>query len=521
MSTETLIKPTEEMLTQASTFHTFPLPHQSSFAPEVFIHRSEIPSYVLAAEANTYGWDTVNCIRLPIVNEVLKKSQQFPAHLEMTIDESTGWSIAADFDAWQVAQGGSGAILMMKLPLKSAAMNYSAGENNQKTLNITNGYALISIKLRYLPQASPARAAGDNPLEIEQLLSDPFPRSSDDPAVVVQKIDYGSATPDEVAKSLFVAAFSLLMTDNLDKFTHIFAVVNLNAKAAHEEYLWLKPTYTSYAYFQGLDEKSSYFAVLNQTEGRSTDGLTNQAPGSAIPADCDAAILISLPLFLQKVMLPGMTRAFTQAPADAFIVKNLGQVIENTQRVKMNSVKVAGSNYTPYLDELVLQVVGDELQMQTRVSINISPGIDAYVNATYYNAIGLVQKPDLTYTLDFEQSRDPIIESYYKVAPGVIITQIIVGMIGTIIGAVVYEVLKEGVMRVIIVALITIVSGVAAATPTIIAEAVKEGLTSVLPGIGPLVNDATDPVQWPSSSGFSIKTAELNGSFQMGGTLLK
>lgn len=500
----------------ATAFRTFDVPHLTNFRPEVFVPRELIPEGMLAGEATTYGWDTVNCLRLPLVNQVLAKSDQYPKNLKTVIDPSENWSIDTNYGPWQISAGGTGSILMMKLPLTSATLT-----TGTHTLGFQNGWVTISLKLRFVPQPAPASAKSGASAEpdIDNLIADAVARSPDDPAVVVQSVNYGDAKPTAEQKALFEASLALLLNNNLNAFTHVFASVNLNQKAAHEQFYWLKPTYTSYAYFQGLDDESSYFAVLNQTEGRSPEGLTNQVSASAIPDKQNSSILISMELFVRQFVFPGIGRAFPNADAESFRIGGTGKVIEATKSIRMAPVRVGAIDYTPYMTNFRLQIVGDELQIQSKVSINISPGIDAYVDATYFYAIGLTKKPDGSMTLSFEESTQPIITSWYNVAFWVTLTQLIVSIIGAVIAGVIGEGIKEVVKKIIVIAMITIVAGVAAAIPSIIAEVLSDGTAAALPPIGPLIDDATGPIDWPKSSGFTLNTAELNGAFQLGGIL--
>ncbi|MEN8130143.1 MAG: TULIP family P47-like protein [Pseudomonadota bacterium] len=496
-----------------SSFRTFTSP--VNFCPDIFVPREEVPAAVLAKEATTSGWDSVNCIKIEIVNDVLKKSKSYPEYLKISMDAETGWEIDAKFGPWQIAPGGTGAILMMKLPLTSSKMTYGVGE-----LDIRNGYALISIKLRYIPQASVKGAtATENSLTIEDLIADAQARSPDDPAVTIQKINYGSANPTEEQAALYHASFAYLLNQNLAAFQHVFAVVNLNQAAAKEEFQWLKPTYTSYAYFQGMDVAGSYFAILNQVSGHSPEGLTNQVSSSAIPSGANASILLSNRLFLERMVLPGLTRAFTNAASGDFTIPTTNDVIECNSEVDLDPVKVAATNYTPKMNYFRLQIVGDEVQIHTKVSIHISPGIDAYINSTYYYVLGLVDKPDGSQTLDFEQSSAPDITSWHEVASWVTYTELVVALIGAVIGAVVGESIKEVTKKIIVVVIITVVAGVLAAIPAMIADIAANGAAEALPPIGPMIDDAQSPVNWPESSGFELLTAELNGSLQFGGLL--
>lgn len=499
-----------------TAFRTLEIPRLGSFRPRVFVPRELIPHALLAAESTTYGWDTVNCLRLPLVNEVLAKSS-YPTHLRADLNPAENWTIDTNYGPWQIASGGSGAILMMELPLTSATL--TIGSNR---LAFTDGWVRIALKLRFVPQPPPAlldAASTEGEPDIDNLVADAKGRSADDPAVVIHDVDYGSATPTDEQKALFEASIAQLLNANLNAFTHVFAAVNLNQKADEEHFAWLKPSYTSYAYFQGLDDASSYFAVLNQTGGHSPDGLTNQISASAIPDGMNSSILISTELFVQQMVFPGITRAFPNADAETFSVSKNGKVIEANKKVRLAPVRVGAIDYTPYMTYFRLQVVGDEIQMQSKVSIDISPGIVAYVDASYFYAIGLVEKPDGTMTLDFEESSPSLVTSWYDVAFWVTMTQLVVSIIGAVIGAVAGEAIKQVAVKIVVISIITVLAGVIAAIPSIIADVISKGAADSLPPIGPMVDEATDPVDWPKSSGFALKTAELNGAFQLGGIL--
>lgn len=494
-----------------------------AFRPKVFVPREEMPAAYLGREATTYGWDSVNCIQVKTVNSSIKASGRTPEKLRAQINSAGTWTLEVDFSAWQIAEGGSGAIVFMKLPITKASMPYpplDPNESGKNKLEFGDGHALVSIKLRYVKQtANPFFSDEETISTVDQLIADALAGSPDDPPILVQAVNYGDANPNSDEKALFNAALSLLLTQNLAKFDYVFSAVNLNQKAAQEQFQWLKPTFTSYAYFQGLSEDSSYFAVLNQLDGNSPDGLTNQVSASAIPTGSNASILVSNRLFLERMVLPGLVQAFPDAPSNAFKIPGTSDVIETTETLDLSPVKVGAINYTPRLTYFRLQVVGDEVQINTKVHIPISPGIDAYVDATYFYALGLVEKDDGTVTLDFEPSEEPSITSWHETASWVTWTEITVALVGAVIGAVVGEAIEKVATKIVVIVIITVVAGVIAVIPSLIADVIADGAAATLPPIGPMIDEAQAPVIWPDSSGFELKTAELNGSLQFGGLL--
>lgn len=501
-----------------SAFATADIPRYEDARPEIFVPRHEIPQALLAAEADTLGWDAVNAIRLPQVNQAMLESGASPTTFDTTIQ--AGWSLNGTFGAWQLTRGGSGAIVFLRAPIPSAHMTFSGTPD----LNLTNARATVAIKLQYLPQppaGSTTRPGADDEGGTEQFLaSDTTARSEDDPAVVIQSIDYGAAAPTELQKALFQAALADWFNNNLASFTYVFSVVNLNARAAEEDFQWLKPTYTSYAYFNGATDDESYFGVLNLTLGGSPDGLTNQLPPSAIPSGCQGSILVSNNLFLREMILPGLTKSFTRATESDFILNSLGTVIESVNTVTLDDIKIGAINYTPEMQSFRLQIVGDEIQIDTLTKVNVSPGIDAFITDTEFYKIVLVNKPDGSQTLDFAQSREPKRNHWMETATWVTVTEVIIGLVGAIAATVAGNVIVTIVRRIIAVIIIIVVAGVLAAIPAIIAAVMEGKAADALPSIGNLVMEASSDVSWPGSSGFTLKSAQLNGSFQLGGDLL-
>lgn len=501
-----------------SAFATAQIPRYEDARPEIFVPRHEISPALLAAEADTLGWDAVNAIRLPQVNEAMVASGASPRTFDTTIQP--GWSLNGTFGAWQLTRGGSGAIVFLRAPIPTAHMTFAGTPD----LDLTDARATVAIKLQYLPQPPAGSATqlttGDEDWTEEFLASDTTARSEDDPAVVIQSVTYGTGTPPtELQKALFQAALADWFNDNLDAFTYVFSVVNLNSRAAKEEFQWLKPTYTSYAYFNGATDEESYFGILNLTLGGSPDGLSNQLPPSAIPSGCQGSILVSNNLFLREMIMPGLTKTFSKATESDFVLNSLGTVIESVNTITLDDVKIGLIDYTPEMQTFRLQIVGDEIQIDTLTKVSVSPGIVAFVTDTEFYRIVLVDKPDGTQTLDFTESRPAKRNHWMETATWVTVTEAIVALVGSIAAAVAGKVITTAAMRIIAVIIIIVVAGILAAIPAIIAAVMDGQAADALPSIGDLVMEASSDVEWPGSTGFRLKSAQLNGSFQLGGDL--
>ncbi|NML37719.1 TULIP family P47-like protein [Chitinophaga sp. G-6-1-13] len=499
-----------------STFKSFQMPKLQDIEPEIFVKKYQMPAGVLATEADTLGWDTVNSIRLPVVNATLEKSSRYPKEFHDVVSEN--WNIGGRFNAWKLVRGGSGAIVFMELPMPEAHMAF-----NDQSLQFNDGSATIAIKLTYLPQEPTGKATAGKATDGKPqfLVANPQARSSNDPAVVIQSIDYGTSKPDTMMDTLFRGALSIWLNKNVNLFSYVFTVVNINALAAKEAFQWLKPTYTSYAYFNGPTDETSYFGVLNMTSGDSAEGLSNQLPPSSIPQGCNSALLISTKKFLNNMVLPGMSTAFPRASEGTFIVTGNNTVIEKVGNdVELDPIPVNGINYTPWLQDFTYQIVGDEMQVNTKVKVSVGLGIDVYIQNTGYYKIKLVKKPNGGgETLDFEESRVGKTNSWNEIATWAIVTDAIIAAITGCTAGIAKVMLKETLKRVVAYVIVAIIVGIIAAIPSIIAQVVQGKAAEVLPSIGGMVADATGDIKWPESTGFTPEKAEMNGSLQIGGKL--
>jgi hypothetical protein len=496
-----------------STFATAVLPTYEEARPDVFVRRSELPGALLAAEADTSGWDVVHALRLPVVNATLQASGRYPD--KFSHEMQPGWSIRGTFTPWKLVRGGSNSILFVRAPLAAATMTFTGTPD----LEVTGGSVTVSVKLNYLPQPPPsARGAGaSDEGETEYLATRSASRNPDDPPVVIQYVHYGSATPTPMQDALFRAAIAVWFNKNLQHFSYVFCALDINTRAAEEHFQWLKPTYTGYAYANGPTEETSTFGVLTMTQGNDPGGRINQLSPGAVPGDCTASVLISQRSFLRNLMVPGLTRAFKNTAVTDFLVEE-GTVV-NTRALRMEDIEVDGSTYHPDLIDLRLQVVGDELQLNTKVKINVSPGIDSFVVSTDYFRIVLVDRPEGGQTLDFRKSRPTARSDYTEKETWVVITEIIVAIIGAIAAIVAGIVIPGAGAALVAVLLIGLVAGLAAATPALIALVAGGGAAAALPSIGDLLTESTVDIHWPQAAGMTLTSAELNGSLQLGGHL--
>lgn len=492
-----------------STFSTAILPSFEEARPDIFVRRAELPPQLLVAEADTLGWDVVHALRLPEVNATLQASGRYPEQFEHALQP--GWRVAGRFRPWRLVPGGSNSIVLVNAPLAEASMSCTVAPE----LRFIDGSVTVAIKLNFLPQ--PPGAAADDTVATAYLAPRDSSGDPDDPPAVIQAVDYGSSTPTPVQDALFRAAVHAWFNQNLRLFTYVFCALDLNARAAVDQFQWLKPTYTGYAYANGSSEETSSFGVLTMTSGNDPGGRINQLSPAAVPTGCTASVLISQRSFLEHLMVPGLTRALPGTAVEDFRI--MAGTVVNTRAIDLEEILVRGSTYRPVMVDFALQVVGDELQLKTTVKINVSPGIDSFVVCTDYFRIEPVTKPDGGQTLNFVQSRPTQRNDYTERAAWVTITEVIIGIIGAIATVVAGIVIPGAGAALVAVLVIALVAGLAAATPALIAAVAGGGAAAALPDIGTLLTESTVDTHWPESAGLVLASVELNGSLQLGGDL--
>lgn len=474
----------------------------------------------LATPTNTMGWDTVFAIRLPDVNNAIVKQKASPTNFQNTVvdpDSGITCTTNGNFGPWQIRMGGDGQNLHMAIPITQGTMT-----NGVKSSSMDNSTAIIELKLGYLPPPQgtiPPTSSGTNhALKVNTSQPDP-----DQPAVAIVALNFPAGKdPGIITKSLMIACLGDWFNKNLSQFDHVFSTVNLNLLADQKSFQWLKPTYSSYAYTDGHDENSSIFGVLCMTENRSADGLTHEISSGAIPENQKSGFLISVARFMENSVLPGLPAAFKDTPASSFKLINDDSEIINTDGadIKLDGVKFGAITYDPHVYKFDLTVNSNEIITNMKIKVNISPGIDSYINMTTYHTLKLIDKPDGSgeQTLDYEETRPTETDHHNEIAAWVTITEAILAGIVAVVGAVAGVVYKTVVQRIIIAIIVIVIGVIIAAVEVIIEKVVADGVANAMPSINPMIYTATNPITWPTQeSRFTLTSATLNGCFQFGG----
>lgn len=471
--------------------------------------------------ADTLGWDTVFAITLPNVNSALRQPAASPGNFDAKL--ASNYAISGTFGDWQVTMGGDGQDVYLLVPVKSGTLNYLG-----TSYSMDGSVATVVINFDFLPgqPAVPPVPTSASGTEHHMKAKTRSQNPAIDPIASVVQFSFPEGNKSSgntpVHRALFQGALTQWFIENLARFNHVFSTVNLAQKSDEASFQWLKPSLTSYAYADGTTPDNSILGVLTTTQRRTIGDLSHEIVPDAIPVGAQSGFLISSNLFLKESVLPGLPHAFKNASAENFQLSNDGTeiVLAPGAVVDMNTVTHDGTPYFPKLKSFNLQVNDTEIVTNMKVAVNISPGIDITIYLTTYQTLVLVNKPDGTQTLGYKNTR-PMKHTYTKhVAAWVKITIAVVSLIVAIVGVFIAGPAAEIAEMIVIAIVVAIIVGIITGIEMIIEDVIAKGVANAMPAINPLIYAATDPIVWPTAaSKFTLTSATLNGSIQLGGTL--
>jgi len=455
--------------------------------------------------AETYGWDTVFGIRVSDANAAIARSGAFPKSFEADdpIDEV---SVRGEFGTWQISTGGDGDLVRLAVPLTTATITWTSGSET------VAGTAKVDVRLQFLRQRD---ESGEGEGEVHHLIVSSSPPTGGGKIASVSGIDYTGKPPSFLGDAALEKLLESWLDANIADFNHVFASVNLNAKADKAEFQWLKPTDVAYAYSNvGDRDGDGILAVLCMTQKNSATGLIQQVSEKLIPKGARAGFLISKERLIQNLVLPKMPAVFEGTEATDFEISSTGAAIVNANPNASFRVQHGGKHYTATIQSLELTIVGQELQLEVLTETEVSPGIRAYCQTQNFLGIKLVGKPDGSgrQTLGFFDARPASTKHWTTADPGIEITEEILTIVGIVI-ALIAGILTDGAALVPVVIIIGLVAGGMDLTTAII-EAVGNGDA---PAIDQMILNCTGPITWADAGDFTLTSAALNDSLQMGG----
>jgi Clostridium P-47 protein len=423
------------------------------------------------------GWDTVSTVSIPFVNRSLQQNAaSLPSQFGFSGSNlGVAYSCQCSTGAWQV-KGGSGDLLTLSIPISQGTMSASGG-----SVNLAGVEAVFTVSLQLLPAPDGARARtltfdlshpgqlGDAPRT-----GVVTPLNLAGPAATLQQLG-------DIGKGSLLNGLAGALSTHAASVAYVFARVSLTPPSGDG---WLAPAESAYCFFETQGSTpQGYLAVLSSTTVRDVSGLPRNVPPELMTGNPDAGLAVSQDLFLANVIMPTLPQALSTG-AGSFRYDAPSRTIVNTGTFGTESVKEGLITYYPNVSSLSVATNGDGLTMAVSGGCDLKAGI----SMTY--SVG--SRPTMTFNEGAQSihfvadpnptsSHDADIPWYYwflgPVAEG--ITQLVVKLIS---------------------------------------DGIAGTLTSDL-GENALPSAASQPVQWTGLRPVHVRSAVLNGSLVMQGSL--
>lgn len=464
----------------------------------------QIPTARTDTAVYTYGWDTAFAIPVPYVNKAIVDHKSSPA--SFSASEPT-FTVSGSFGDWQVCPGGDGKAVRMKLPLSNVQLKYlSSG----KIFNYTDGYVVAEIELHFIPHTGIAASAQDG--KPFALVANPAPTSDTDPAfsVIAMKLN---PEPGTVSGALVQQALFEWGNANLAQFAHVFSVVNLNRMVDHDQWGFVTPNYTSYAYLNGNSLETSTFAVLCMTGARTGESLDEQVSNSAIPSGSKGGFLISQERTLYDLVRPSIKLAYPGLNDSNFLMNSdaTGLYLTDGTSISLPSVEHNGTTYYPKLTRLSVQSNGEILTLKTYTTTDVVAGITATCQSTHWYSVKL-KSVGGSQTLEFSESQPADVVHDIHQSEGSVITQLIIAIVAAIV-LLLLVILTDGAALVVG----GLVVGLVLGANQIVPAAIEKINHDDSPDVSLLLINSVDPIKWTGSRVFLLNYGSLNMSLQLGG----
>ncbi|MBC9914313.1 TULIP family P47-like protein [Chitinophaga varians] len=316
---------------------------------------------------NTFGWDTVYVVTVDKINaSLLANKDKLVLQFDTSNNKELPVSAVGNFSRWEIVEGGSGAILYLKLGISDGKVVFT---NTGQEYDLAGMALVVAVQLAMLP--------GKTLTPSQELKFDI--RSVGDPGDPPKP---GSITPvalhdmdgklDPAQRALLMVALATVIMQNAGQLTYVFATINLVPPGSNN---WLTPVKSGYAFMSRANAPGA-LAILSVTTDRNITDLPLQVDGQLLSPGYDASFGISRALFLKHVMMPALPAVFGHGTQpDYFVYDNKSDGIQSTQVITMNSVKSGAIYYQPILTSFKLTTTGDGLFSQYEGSCDLKAGI--------------------------------------------------------------------------------------------------------------------------------------------------
>ena len=364
------------------------MPHSDS---AVIAQPTSRPDFRGDQRADPDGWDTVFGIRFSDVNASIEKAKTSPETFSASASESgTMHAIAGDFGDWRLDVIDDPSILndhpgfnesrivIMVMPTTDLVYTRSVEGQPDEQQTFSNVRVQAAVEFSFIPQPQGAGSDGGQWLDLKLAP----PPGSDAPSrrngpVQVLNILYDGDDMSATTRFIIQGLFGEWLNDpaNLQEFNHVFASVNLNAKAAVDHFQWMMPTHIAYGVNMPDRIDDGVLGVFCMTEGRSADGLSPNVPRGLIPSGERSGFVISKERFLSQLLLPGVGLTFSgpieeQAgktwPQDYFQLNDDETSISNTADLVIEKLDLAQEGKKPNYKRATLKARNFNVRFEDR-----------------------------------------------------------------------------------------------------------------------------------------------------------
>lgn len=464
--------------------------------------------------ASTYGWDTVYALRIGVVNTALREARPppWPSGFE-TRAGLGGVRFRASFGVWQIAPGGSGEVVRMRLPLEG--LRLMLGE---KDVPLGNAEVEIEVRLAFVNELGQLHVSGSS--GTRHLVLGGRGDPSEQAVAVVSVGCLDGSHLDATVQAALRADLGAWLTEHLPAFAHVFAVVQLGARAESGAFAWLHPMDIGYAYCENAqDPEASMLAVLCTTGERRASRLLAQVSEHAIPPGCSGGFLISHERLLDDLIRPALPSIFEGSNVADFRLSDDGRALVLARsQVRLKDMVVAPADGHPaqslpvQLLSLRITLFGTELRVESLARCEISPGLYSIGESRSRYGMALSETKGQQ-TLAWTAIGQPETHHETSAAVEILIAKGLAVAAGVAATALLAA-LTSGAALIAAGAVLALVCGVSQALPDII----RTGGKDLSPAPDLLVLNAIHPIQWADAEEFRLTSAALCESLRLGGT---
>ncbi|MGM2417710.1 TULIP family P47-like protein [Bacillus cereus group sp. BceL062] len=468
---------------------------------------------------DTLGWDTVFALPISKVNEVIVSPKTF----ESSFKDCKSKHIEGEFGKWQIVKGGDSSSVYLDIPINSVKgyeeylSNFSGEKFSLK----------VAVELDFISQK-----VGDGSSKLSLMVKTKAEENSN-PIVFLVNVNTNEHTVIKCESGDFdtpnaldiIAGFIIeWLIENINKFNHIFATVNLNEKINQDEaWAWCKPTDVKYAYTDS-EINDGLLGILCMTGGRKTS--IQQDPRidpNIIPQGSTSGFIISQERILNDLVLPLLPKDFTGSTIEDYEVINkrdpsTGKYqytleLKEGKSIKLKPIQHLLKDYIPYMKNLCITIEDNQLIFETYTETNVEMGMTAWCRTKHQYNIKLGKNQYGKQNLDFEEIGKGTVLHGVTETSDTKNRETILIVVG-IVAELVLTIFTGGFAAVIAGIIILILTGVAANEGK---DLISIEHQDTSPSIDLAFFNITNPIKWSDADIYTLNTVALAGPLQLGG----